>query len=484
MKTLLVQTLIKPAILAKKLFKFERCGRYEDALEELSEIWPEFELAPRVDDFVTIDAAEIILRCGSLIGFHGHNAQLPGAQERSRDLLMAAQSRFLAAGNIEKIAECENYIALSYWRTGEQNEAQIWIEESFSRDLAISNPVRLFSHIIQSLINIPAKKYSENLEKLRSLEDEFLGCDDDCLKGDFYNHCALALKNLDKKTEALGQFELARYYHQRSRHKIYLATVENNLANLYREMGRFQDAHESIDNATRIFKQIKDKTREGFSLDTKALVYFAESKYDEALRTADKALVILRKSENTSYQIETALTKAKVLLYLDDFPSAVFSLIEAVDLARKQTGEASAIGLINEFEAALNERNTPNPKGQAVIGDLELVLPAALAKFDDYRGVWINNTHLENIGLAKGSLAIVVKTKISRGDLVAVSEFESEQVNCGYYDADFGVICLESPDGDPQLFNEKDIRILGKIVGVCRTGRAADGKMVVESLKL
>jgi hypothetical protein len=32
------------------------------------------------------------------------------------------------------------------------------------------------------------------------------------------------------------------------------------------------------------------------------------------------------------------------------------------------------------------------------------------------------------------------------------------------------------------LFNEDDVRILGKIVGVCRSGKDEKGKMIVEAI--
>ena len=484
MKTLHVLTANEVAVLVKRVFKLERCGKYEKAIGELVDIWPDFLEPPQVEGFEPELAGELLLRCGSLIGFHGHNSQLQFAQDRSRDLLMAARSRFVSLENTEKIAECENYLALSYWRTGEQNEAQIWIEESFSRDLSDSNLTRLFSHIIQSLINGATKQYGENLTRLRNLETAFLECDDECLKGDFYNHCGLAFKNLGNIAEALHNFELAKYYHKRSRHKIYLGTVENNLAQLYKETGRFSKAHEAIDNATQLFRQIKDRTREGFSLDTKALVYFAESKFDEALRTVDKALSILKKSENSTYIVETLLTKAKVLIFLDNFSDAVMSLIDAVNIARVQTGADTAKRLIDEFETALIEKNSSAAGKNLEVGDFELILPGSIAQFGEYRGVWINNTMLEGVGLTRGSLAIIVEADVNRGDLIALSELETDEVSCGFYDADFGIVCLEGTSGEPLIFDEDNTRILGKIVGVCNSGKREDGKMVVSLLNL
>src|SRR5258708_4825111 len=313
MKTLHVQNVKNPAALASKLFKLERCGRYEDALEELADIWPDFQQPPKIEDFKAQEAAEILLRCGSLIGLHGHNAQIPDAQIESKNLLSNARERFLCLEMIEKAAECENHLAFAFWRTGEFNEAENWIEEALGRELPDSSDPRLYSHLIKSLIDLSCKRYEENIERGNDLESTFLNYGDAFLTGSFYTNIGLSLKNLGRVSEALGYLELAKFYHRKSRHKIYLGTVENNLALLYKQTGKFAKAHESIDNATRLFRQLKDRTREGYSLDTKALVYFAESKNDEALRTVEKALTILQKSGNTAYRIDTLLTKAKIL---------------------------------------------------------------------------------------------------------------------------------------------------------------------------
>lgn len=485
MKTLLTQSVAS----AKKLFDLERCGMYEAAFEELKGIWDDTAIFPDVENFDALSAAEIVLRCGSLIGFHGHNKQIPEAQETSKNLLTEARGRFLDFVNVEKIAECENYLALAYWRTGEAREAEIWLEESLSRDLPESNPTRLYANIIKCLVFLSTKRYEEIISNLEKLEDDFLKCSDYGLKGDFCNNFAIALKNLGRNREALSKFELARYYHQKSRHKIYLGTIENNLAQLYKSESSFSRAHQAIDSGTKIFRQIKDRTREGFSLDTKAQIYFAEGKYAEALKTAEKAIGILKKSENTAYLVETYLTKSKILLYSDDFTSATFSLFDAVQIARIHTGEESATGLIKEFEKTLLEKNKTAAanlfaENQPDIDNLQLVLPSSLSHHKEIQGVWIKNSHLENAGLKKDSLAIVAQVEIRRGDLAAISEIETGAVVCGFYDCDFGIVCLEGINDEPQLFDEKSIEILGKIVGFCDSEKTADGKMIVQPINL
>lgn len=470
----------------ENLVKLERRGLYEQALTELKDVWSNTDESPDTCACAPFEAAEIILRCGSLIGFHGHNKQIPDAQEKSKNLLTEARQKFLDLGSIEKIAECENYLALAYWRTGEFNEAETFVTEALSHSLPNSSRTRLYSHLIKKILFNVSAKYAATAANAEELENDFRRYGDAFLNGGFCTNLGIALKNLDRTAEALKKFELARYYYQKSRHQIYLGAVENNLAQLYKAEKQFDKAHEAASAATRIFKREKDLTREGFSCDTKAQIYFAEGKYAEALKSIEKAIEILKKSENSAYLSETYLTKAKILLYSDGFTSAMLALYEAVKIAEVNIGEAAVKNLIAEFEDVLSEKNKPlgdAPNEEAGKEKLELIMPSSLAHYEGIQAVRINNEYLENVGLPKNSLAVVAQVEIKRGDLAAVNETASDTVVCGFYDADFGIVCLEAKSGDPYLFDENEITILGKIIGVCHSHKTTGGKIIVEPLK-
>lgn len=481
MKTLHTQTKVSFG----SLVKLERCGLYEQALAELKDIWRDTNEPPDTAGCTSLETAETILRCGSLIGFHGHNKQILDAQEKSKNLLTEARRQFLNIGNVEKIAECENYLALAYWRTGELNEAATFIAEALSHPLDNSCDTRIYSHLIRSLIFLSFGRYAEITADLAKLENDFRRYGDAFLNGSFCTNLGIALKNLGRTDEALRNFEHARYYHQKSRHRIYLGTVENNLAQLYKIEKQFAKAHEWADCATKTFKLIKDRTREGCSLDTKAQIYLTEGKYTEALKAAEKSIEILKKSENSAYLSVSYLTKAKTLLYSEGFTSAILALCDAVKIAEVQIGEEAARNLILEFEVELSEKNksAENLPSKELSGEnIELILPSTLAFYSEIQAVRIKNEHLENVGLPKDSLAVVAQGEVKRGDLVAITENASGAVVCGFYDADFGIVCLEAENGEPLLFDENDITVLGKIVGVCQPGKTKDGKMIVEAL--
>lgn len=469
------------------MLRLERCGRYGEAFAELDGIWEDVDALPDIEGLDSFDSAEMLLRCGSLIGFLGHSKQIPNTQERSKNLLTKAHRRFLDIYNVEKIVECENYLALAYWRTGEFVEAQTWLEMALSRHLRASTHVGIYSHLIQSMIFLSEGRYGETVTNLKKVEPDIKEYGDAFLNGSFCTNLGLAFQELGQLPEALKYMELAGYYHRKSGHQIYLGTVENNLAQLHRIKGNFAKAHEAIDRAAKIFKRLKDRTREGFSLDTKAQVYLADGKYEEALITVEAAIAIMQKSENLAYLVETYQTKTKSLVYLNDISAATLCLFDAMQIAKSNISEEAANNLAKEFEKMLHEKNSSAYDGgftktASNEKNLELILPPSIAHYQNVQGVWIKNTHLEKFGLPKNSLAIVVKEKIKRGDLVAISELADDSVSCGFYDADFGIVCLENRDNEPQLFDEGDIEILGKIVGVCSSGKNSEGQMIIKLL--
>jgi tetratricopeptide (TPR) repeat protein len=477
------------SVLIGNLFKLEICGRHEEALAELRDIWEDFTSFPNVSEFAPRAAAEIVLRCGALVGFFGHIKQIPNSQERSKNLLTEARNRFLDIYDVEKIAECENYLALAYWRTGELGEAETWIEEALSHSISTACDARIYSNLTKAVIYIALARYKEAEKNLRKLEKYFQHYGSHFFKGSFFTNLAVTLRNLGRIPEALEYYEAARFHHLKSGHKIYLGTIENNLAYLYMSLNRFIEAHKAIDSAVESFKKVKDRTREGFSLDTKATIYCEEGKYAEALKVIEKAISILKRSENADYLVETIFSKVKILLYLKNFTKAFLTLSDAVQMAKTKISEAKAESLVKDFETLLKMKHSPvinQTFTEKEIGGekLELVLHPSISHYQEFQGVWIKNSHLENFGLRKGSLAVVTKDNIKRGDLVAITEIKTDSVMCGFYDSDFGLVCLEGIGDEPRLFNEDEIKILGKIVGVGNTEKNSGGKIIIDPLNL
>ncbi len=479
-----------------ELRKLERKGKYQEALNSLGEIWSDPpETKPQLRHFAPQTAAEVLLRCGALIGFWAHNRQIQDGQDFSKDLLSEAHTYFVSADDTNNIAECENYLALAYWRAGEIKEARLWLQISLEHRLSESDPVRLYSTLINILIESVESNYSEVLKIATENESFFLKYGDPFLKGCFYTNYGLGLKNTGNIADAFRKLEMARFYHQKSGHKIYLATVENNLAQIFKIQKRFDKAHESINKARKIFKQLGDSARESYCFDTKAQIYLAEEKLSIALKTVEKAETILRTGDSRNYLLDTLLTKIKILIYSDDSANAVFCLSDAVQIARTYFGEEFARTIVGKYEEIVSEKRLLAENEVEIVHQipeeteetkdfLELLLPSSLVQYQSVQGVWLTNHHLESFGLTEGALVIVAQIPVQRGDLIAVTEKSSDEAICGFYDADFGIICLDKPGSEPQLFDENEVEILGKIVGFSREGNTENGKLIVEEVKI
>ncbi|HLA94755.1 MAG TPA: tetratricopeptide repeat protein [Pyrinomonadaceae bacterium] len=474
--------------LIDRLWRCERSGNFEEALFELSEDWSDPHFEPVVTDLSELQSLELLLRFASLLGYQGHIQKIKESQLRARDILTGVLGQFSTIGNAEKSAECENHIALTYWRTGEFNEARIWLQAAGSRMLATNSLARLGSIMFTMLVNVSEQRYDANVGLFNEHEDAFREYGDDWLTASFYVNAGIGFMEAERTYDALRCYERAKNLSERSSIRIYLGSIENELAHVYRSLGKFELAHTCVDRGIDLCRQSGDITREGLYLDTKAGIFLGEGIINEAFSTATHAVEILRDGENMGYLAESLLTEAKVYLHQDNFTQGVSKLFEAVQIARTHSGNAFADSLIGQFEQTNKELSLAKVQSaekdlhNLESGELALVLPPSLSMFDGYQGLWINNEHLADAGLGKGSLAIVVKDSIKRGDLVAITELATGEISCGFFDSDFGVVCLEGCNSEPQLFDQQDVKIIGKIIGVSHDEKDADGKLIVRPL--
>ena len=481
MRTLHAQTAAQISVLAKRLTKLERTGRYEEALAHFGDAWESDDFVPSTAGLEGSAAADVLLRFGCLIGFQGYRRDVAGAQERSKDLLTSAREIFIGLDCTEKIAECENYIALAYWRKGEHAEAATWVESALSHPLPENADQRLYSLLTRSLILLSEKRDHENIELCLDVEDRFRRFADPFLNGSLCANLGVSYRNLRKGADAMKYFTLARAFHERSGHKTCLAIVENNLALLHNAEGRFAAAHESADSAIRLYRQVKDKVREASSLDSKAQILLTEGRLGDALDAAERSIKSLRKNEGSAYLAESIFTKSRIQVAKDDIAGAILTLTEALNITRVHNSERAAQELAAEFAAELKNATAPGKTAARIDeGEVDLILPPSIAHFANYKGIWIHTSHLENVGIAKNSLVVVVPIDVARGDLVAVSDTRSGEVICGAYDSEFGITCIERGDDEPLLFDSNDIEVLGKIVGISDGVADKNGKLRVE----
>jgi AraC-like DNA-binding protein/ATP/maltotriose-dependent transcriptional regulator MalT len=308
----------------------ESVGRYDDAAKILAKYWKNTNERPDVSGLNQKEEAEILLRCGSLARYIGICQQKKDVQKLAKTLLAEARDIFSISVDIEKVAECATCLALVYLRLGQLDEARSWINHAFNYQIDKKREVYFYIFIVEGMLLIEEGKYQELVNKCLSLETLFQRSGFLILQGDFNNNYACGLMKIGDKERAISRFKLARYFYTQTKHYLYLALLENNLAIFYKDEGLFAEAHDFAESARGNFKKLGDKTREGYSIDTQAQIYLAEGKYKEALKCANEAIAILQKGENYLYLENSLQTKSHIQLHLKDYSGLMETTSEVI----------------------------------------------------------------------------------------------------------------------------------------------------------
>jgi tetratricopeptide (TPR) repeat protein len=148
---------------------------------------------------------------------------------------------------------------------------------------------------------------------------------------------------------AMKLFDLAKFFYKKTKHYLYLAGVENNLAVFFQKQGYYAEAHKQATSARANFKKLGDKTREGYSIDTQAQIYMAEGKLEEALKCSNDAIKMLSNGENYCYLANSMQTKSHIQLYLKDYVAAQETMIASVNIASIHISQTQAKKFIEEY---------------------------------------------------------------------------------------------------------------------------------------
>lgn len=447
--------------------KLEKIGAYYKASDLLQNIWVQtFDKNNKISANVS---GELLLRTGAISGYLGRKPRPFTNQSSIIKILQQARDIFIKSNDREKIAECENFLALEHYRDGDFSKAFGWVDESVNHRLEQSNEITLHSHIIRSMLLLQETKFNEAISYLDSLRHNFASTNY-LLTGSFHTNISIAFKNINNLDQGLKDLQFARYYHNKSNHLIYLATVENNLAHLYKLKSDFQKATQSVDNALYVFNELGDRARSAFTMDTKAQILISLGEFEAAEKLADEAINIL-KSDNILFMLpdvyltkQTALSNSKKTL--------------SSTAIKEYFGQK----MFNELRESINQIEQNN---NLVSSDgLTLHLPPQIPNNQNFFAVWIKNDTFFNLGIKKGFLAIGVKCEVKNGDFIAVCENKNDLITIGFLNKDLGLICLENDLCEPDLFDESEIFIMGKIVGFCEPITNKFGEYVVNPLRL
>jgi tetratricopeptide (TPR) repeat protein len=330
--------------------KFEDAGDYEAAREALGGLWQGVGVRPRVDDLDDEGTVgQVLLHVGVLTGWIGSSEQIPGSQERAKDLLTESVGIFDRLGDASSAAEAQTELAYCYWREGAFDEARIVLKEVL-RGQSLDRERRAIAILRLAIVETSAKRYNDALHILTDAAPLF-ETSPHATKGKFYNELANVLNYLsvaegrrDYADRALVEYAAAGFHFEQAKHTRNQAAVENNLGYLFASLGDFKNAHAHLDRARRIFVRLKDTVHSAQVDETRARALIAEHRYAEAEKIARLAVGILSKGGEHALLSEALTTHGVALARLGRHVPARAAFLRAREVA-EVAGDLEGAGL-------------------------------------------------------------------------------------------------------------------------------------------
>ncbi|HZI20253.1 MAG TPA: helix-turn-helix domain-containing protein [Pyrinomonadaceae bacterium] len=321
--------------------EFIHAGQYEAAREALGELWRGVGERPEVEGMPPEVAAEVLLQCGALTGLHGGELNIPGAQERAKDLLTEAAREFRSQGNYRKASEAECELGACYWRLGAHDDARVIMREALEPLTESDVELKAKIHVRRTLVEFSENRYYEVLNILREAEAVFESANDS-LKGRWHGQKALVLEMLAEAERNPGHFDraileytAAIYHYERAKHERYCARNLNNLAMVFYKVSRYREAHEQLDRAQVIFTSLKDAGSLAQVDETRARVLVAEGKYREANRILAPAVRTFEQGGESALLADALTLQGVVWARLGDNDASAAVLPRAADMAER-----------------------------------------------------------------------------------------------------------------------------------------------------
>lgn len=289
--------------------ELENIGEYDRARAELAPFWTVIDERPQVEGLAPEDQAEVLLRAGALSGWLGSSGQVARAQQFAKDLISESIRAFEALGNSEKVAEARTDLALCYWREGAMDEARVWFQSALADAKEPSNQLRIL--VNSTTVEVSSNHLDEAMALLNQAASLLDTIKDSASLGRFYMQRGLVLRrkggteNLDR---ALMDHTAARVYFENANHRRYLARAQNNMGLILLELGRYDEALTTLEEARRTFTQLGDVGTAAQVDETRARVYLAQERYADAEKLALTSASVLERGGEQSLLAETLQT--------------------------------------------------------------------------------------------------------------------------------------------------------------------------------
>lgn len=390
-------------------------GDYEGARKAMGPLWSHVGGHPSVGTLYPSVAAEVLLCTGILTRWIGSRNQIKESQDIARDLISESINLFDSAGDIKKVAAAQSELAYCYWREGALDEARIMFNEALKK-LTTEGNTRANALLGLAVVEWSASRFSEALKILTENAALFTKVPNHAIKGAYHSQLAMILRKLVPRERAadyfkriLKEYEEADHHFKLAHNTVFRADVKNNIGNLLRELSRYKEAHQYLEQARRLRISVRDKIGIAQIDDTRARVFIAERKCKEAEAAARNAVRVLERSGHQCLLAEALTTQGIALARLKRSEPAQFVFQKAIEVAH-QVGALNKAGL-----AALT-----------MLEELDDLSVETLYVAYDRASDWLSKSQSQDILLRVNAAArkVIIKSRseLGGGDEVAAED--------------------------------------------------------------
>lgn len=330
--------------------KLEKTGEYEAALDALREFWPQTTGSAISQSLEAAMQGEVLLRIGTLEGWLNAAAHDNNNQEKAKDLITKSISIFEALKRPEKMAEAHADLAVCYWREGAFEDARMHLVVAL--ELLKNNESDLVACVLIRLgmVELRAGRLKDAFRYLSDAGPIVDMSVDAAIKGTFHNQLATLYEHLrtresydDYTDRALIEYAAASFHFEQAGNTRYLARVENNLGFLYYTIGRYQDAHEHLDRARKLFVKLKDVGTAAQVDETRARTLLAEGRLREAERMIKAAIRVLETGGQQAVLAEALTTQGTIVARIGH-PARAAVLLQRAIVVAETVGDREGSG--------------------------------------------------------------------------------------------------------------------------------------------
>jgi tetratricopeptide (TPR) repeat protein len=186
-------------------------------------------------------------------------------------------------------------------------------------------------------------RYAESLGILTANVQLFQRIGNHTIKGAYHTQLAMVLRKLvtaenksDYLLRAINEYREADNQFKLARHIGYRSDVKNNIGNLFRQLGKYQEAHDYLAESRRLASSVvKDRVRTAQVDDTVAQLLIDEGRFIEAEAIARRSVSMLEKTDHECLLADSLITHGIALARLPDQKErASFTLQRASEVAQ------------------------------------------------------------------------------------------------------------------------------------------------------